>query len=270
MPRRRMTMPLIRMGTWHRTTEFVFRIDTLEKRKEFMSNTNKRVQGKRQAVQNRAKWSASKYTYLQGQHRHKGALLAMTFGLAMAVAIVVGLALLLIIGHGEHIVSASGGGPNAPVGYGSLNHPKGACGNEGQAPCPAPDPGWFAVPSETQGVLTAAIASSTEFKSMQAQYGYMAMDTPMLVHAYNIHTGNSYYDDDHYVLTVPDASGMRNGIFDFVYDRANQRMRFSSYGVITAADPHSRMAFPFMSSSVAIAELDNKCGLNLKPGMHSE
>jgi len=27
---------------------------------------------------------------------------------------------------------------------------------------------------------------------MQAQYGYVALDTPTLVHAYNTHTGNSY------------------------------------------------------------------------------
>ncbi|GAC1343569.1 MAG: hypothetical protein NVSMB27_03590 [Ktedonobacteraceae bacterium] len=194
----------------------------------------------------------------------------MTFGLGLATAIVIGLTLLVMIGHGRNVATASGGGSNAPVGYGSLNHPKGPCANAGQAPCTAPDPGWFTVTVERPEALTAAIASREEFRTMQAHYGYVAMDTPTLVRTYNMHTGNSYYDDDHYVVTVRDASGMRNGIFDFVYDRVNQRMRFSSYGVITAADPHSHLAFPFTSSTVAISQLQSKRGLNVKVGTQPE
>src|SRR5438128_836911 len=63
--------------------------------------------------------------------RTSGTMLATTFGLGLAVAIVLGLALLVIIGHGGKAASASGGGSSSgiPVGFGSLNHPKGPCGN---------------------------------------------------------------------------------------------------------------------------------------------
>ncbi|GAC1349235.1 MAG: hypothetical protein NVSMB27_20440 [Ktedonobacteraceae bacterium] len=119
-------------------------------------------------------------------------------------------------------------------------------------------------------MIAVAITQSKIFSSMQSQYSYVAIDTPTLVHAYNIHTGNSYYDDDHYVVTVRDAAGMRNGIFDFVYDRAHQRMRFSSYGVITAIDPHAQLAFPFTSSSIATTQLRSKRGLGVKAGTQPE
>src|SRR5205085_1378361 len=152
--------------------------------------------------------------------------------------IVLGLAFMFIIGHGSGIASASSGpGGSVPAGYGSLNHPKGPCGNAGQATCSAVDPGWFAVPSSSPDGAAAAIASSREYVSMQGRFGYAAMDTPALVHAYDAHTGNAYYDDDHWVVSVRDASGLRSGIFDFVYDRAHARMRFSSYGVLTPEDP---------------------------------
>ena len=203
---------------------------------------------------------------LQNPKQSRARVFAVTCGLGLAVAVVLGLALLVFIGHGGNVVNASGGGPSSGVtaGYGSLNHPKGPCGNAGQASCAPADPGWFTVTSESPTAVTSAIASSRNFASMQGQFGYVALDTPALVHAYDAHTGNSYYDDDHWVVSVRNASGMRCGIFDFVYDRPHQRMRFSSYGVITPLDPHARLAFPYTSSPVAVTKLEGQRRLGVK------
>src|SRR6266568_2573157 len=91
--------------------------------------------------------------------RTSGTMLATIFVLGLAVAVVLGLALLVIIGHGGKAASASG----VPVGYGSLNHPKGPCGNSGQAPCAPVNPGWFPVTSASPTVIGAAIANSRNF-----------------------------------------------------------------------------------------------------------
>src|SRR5437899_4373385 len=111
---------------------------------------------------------------------------------------------MVIIGHGSNAANASGGGSgiHVPVGYGSLNHPKGPCGNAGQAACAPADPGWFAVTSESTDAVAAAIVGSQNFVAMKARFGYSALDAPALVYAYGAHTGNDYYDDDHWVVSV--------------------------------------------------------------------
>jgi len=189
----------------------------------------------------------------------------------MALIVVLGFALLVFIGHSGNIAIASGGGPSlGHGGYGSLNHAKGLCGNAGQAACPAVDPGWFPVASTSPTVVATAIARSKNFMSMQVHFGYVGLDIPALVHAYDAHTGNSYYDDDHWVVSVRNARGMRCGVFDFVYDRVHQRMRFSSYGVITPVNPHATMAFPYTPSSVAVTKLEDQRRLNMKIGTQPE
>ena len=184
------------------------------------------------------------------------------------MVLVFGLALMVIIGHEGSTASASGGGPTSSVaaGYGSLNHPKGACGNAGQAVCPAVDPGWIPVGSGSLDVVAAAIVGNGNVAAIVHQYGGVSLDTPALVHAYGAHTGMDYYDDDHLVVSVRDSTGMRCGIIDFVYDRAHQRMRFSSFGVLTVQDPHARQAFPYVSSSVAIARLQGQRKLSVLTG----
>jgi hypothetical protein len=96
------------------------------------------------------------------------------------------------------------------------------------------------------------------------------LDTPALVYAYGAHTGMDYYDDDHWVVSVRDATGMRCGLFDFVYDRSHQRMRFSSYGVLTPEDPHARQAFPYITSPLALSLLQSQRKLGLRPGAQAE
>ncbi len=115
-----------------------------------------------------------------------------------------------------------------------------------------------------------AIAHSDDYVSMQPQFGYVSLDTPTLVHAFDAHTGNSYYDDDHWVVSVRDAAGTRLGVFDFVYDRTGQRLRFSSFGVLNTPDPHSRQAFPYIPASVAIAQLQKQRHVGVVPGTQPE
>jgi hypothetical protein len=79
-----------------------------------------------------------------------------------------------------------------------------------------------------------------------------------------------YYDDDHWVVSTHDTSGMRCGLFDFVYDHTHQRMRFSSYGVITSQDPHARQAFPYIMSSAAVASMQSQRKLSLLSGAKPE
>jgi hypothetical protein len=185
-------------------------------------------------------------------------MLAMLFSIALGMGILVGLMLMIMIGHGGSTATASGGGQGVPGGYSSLNHPKGPCGNAGQSSCAAPNPGWFSVGTETPAAAAAAIAGSKDFLGIAAQYGCPLLDTPALVYSYGARTGMDYYDDDHWVVSVHNSASIRCGLADFVYDRAHRRMRFSSFGVLTPQDPHSRQVFPYVSSSVAMAQLHSQ------------
>ncbi len=233
-----------------------------------MSHTKRRARNRRTGRKEQGIARIQK----QSSSQQKRTLFAPVVGLGMTIVLVIGLALLIIIGHGGNTVSASGGNPggNVPLGYGSLNHAKGTCGNVGQAPCPAADPGWFAVKSELPQAVALAITGSNQFILMKGRYGYVTTDMPAMIHAYGARTGNDYYDDDHWVVSVRDASGMRCGIFDFVYDRIHQRMRFASYGVLTAQDANSRQAFPYISSSTALTRLQSKLKLQLMAGKQPE
>ena len=205
--------------------------------------------------------------------RTKGTIFSTLCGFGIIVAVIVGFAYIALIGHagnGKTVTASGGGTVTVPAGYGSLNHAKGACGNAGQAACPAVDPGWFSISTESPTVVATAITKSRDYAGIASHYGCAALDIPVLVHAYNVHTGNSYYDDDHWVVSVRDATGMRCGIFDFVYDRASQRMRFASYGVLTAQDPHSALAFPYIAASVAIAQLQSQRNLGVMAGTQPE
>lgn len=214
-----------------------------------------------------AKYSGTSISNRQSQ-KPGGIILAIGSAFGIVVLFLLGFALVATAGRGSSVASASGGGPvsHVPAGYGSLNHAKGPCGNAGQAACPATNPGWFAVSAASPGAVAAAIASGPDYIAMQSHYGYVALDTPALVHAYDAHTGNDYYDDDHWVVSVRDVTGARCGIFDFVYDRAHGRMRFSSYGIITPQDAHSAQAFPYIPSATAITQLRHQRGLSTLPG----
>jgi len=187
------------------------------------------------------------------------------------LAIVLGFIFISTIVRAHSTTTAPGGSPSSiPVAYGSLHHPKGWCGNTGQAACPAIDPGWFSVSSETPVAVTSAITHSSSFRTMMNQYGYTLLDTPTLVHTLSAKTGISYYDYDHWIVSVVNTSGQRCGVFDFIYDRAHQRMSFSSFGVVTPNDPHAKMAFPYTSSTAASVALQQQHGLAVAPSSQAE
>ena len=246
-----------------------------------MSRSRRRVRGKwASGFQGRARF------HINDPHRQRqvlplrdrstsssGAVFSTLAAFGIVLVLVLGFAFIAMIGHGSNNTTstASGGGSgNVPTGYGSLNHAKGACGNAGQTQCPAVDPGWVPVSSESPDVVAAAITASRDYAGIVKQYGCASLDTPTLVHAYDAHTGNSYYDDDHWVVSARAKSGMRCGLFDFVYDRTHQRIRFSSYGVLTPQDPHARLAFPYVSSSAALAQLQSRRHLGVMAGTQPE
>ena len=189
----------------------------------------------------------------------------------VTLAIVLGFVFISTVVRTHSTTTASEGGGTPSLTSGSYgNHPKGWCGNTGQAACPTVDPGWFSVSAETPAALTIAITQSGSFRTMMDQYGYQTLDTPTLVHTMFAKTGISYYDNDHWVVSVVNASGQRCGIFDFIYDRAHHRMSFSSYGVITPTDLHARMAFPYTSAHAASVVLQQQRGLAVMPNSKAE
>lgn len=202
----------------------------------------------------------------------KRVLTPRTTGTGAATCIVLGVglvlflcfALVVVIGQGNRVVNASGGGPG-----GSVGTVKGQCGNAGQPSCPV-DPGWFPVTSESSAGITAAIARSRDVVMMRGQYGYAAFDTPTLVHHYGPHTGMDYFDDDHWVVSARNSAGQECGIFDFVYDRVHHRMRFSSFGVITPTDLHAHQAFPYTAPSLAITKLQQQLRRSVMAGVQPE
>lgn len=237
-----------------------------------MSHSRSRAGGKSSGKHDRARLYIGKQPVVQDREYSRVSVFSTLLGIGIVVVLVLGLALMAIIGHGSSTATASGGGPASSIapGYGSLNYPKGSCGNAGQASCPAVDPGWFPVGAQSPGAVVAAITGGSEFAAIARQYGIASLDTPALVHAYGAHTGMDYYDDDHWVVSVRDSTGMRCGLFDFVYDRMHQRMRFSSYGVLTAQDTHSRLAFPYVSSSIALTRFQRQRSLSVMAGTQPE
>jgi len=190
---------------------------------------------------------------------------ATFFGIAIIFTLFLGVALIVIIGQGRNTASASGGGPP-----GSSPAPRHVCGTAGEPACPPDDLDWVSITSESPGVVAAAIARSEHFSMMKGRYNYASLDTPALVKAYGPHTGIQYYDDDHWVVSVQNASSQEVGIFDFVYDRANHRLRFSSFGALGLKNPYIHQAFPYISATMAVAQLKSERNLGVLFGKQPE
>lgn len=151
-------------------------------------------------------------------------------------------------------VNASNKPPTLPLSH-LATKVRGTCGNAGQPTCPV-DPGWFSIAAESSSAVMASITSgSREFEMLKGQFGYVSMDTPILVHHYGPHTGIDYFDDGHWVVSVRNNAGQRCGIFDFVYDRTLHRMRFSAFAQLMPGDARGPYAFPYISLQKAIGQL---------------
>jgi hypothetical protein len=186
----------------------------------------------------------------------------------LACAVVLALAVTLRIAGGGPTsagagASAGGSGQGTTVRGGK---PLASCGLPGKPACLV-DPQWFPITDASPSGAATAIRTSSAFAMMTQQYGGTVLDAPVLVQAYQAHTGVEYYDDDHWVVSVRCTSAGREcGIFDFVYDRAHQRIRFSSFGVVTPTDPHASQAFPYISYSAAISQLQSDRSMGMQVG----
>ena len=226
----------------------------------------------KQSRQNARSIDRNKQLFLEQQKSSpRQTVLSAILSIGAVLAIVLGFTFISAVARTNSTQTASGN-PSATItsGYGSLNYPKGWCGNAGQAACPPIDPGWFSALADTPAAIASTIARSNVFNSMRDQYRYTSLDVPALVHAMFAHTGISYYDNDHWVVSVLNTSGQRCGIFDFIYDRVNHRMAFSSYGVITPTDPHAKLAFPYTSSATASSLLRRQRNLAIMPNSQAE
>ncbi|HKV83965.1 MAG TPA: hypothetical protein VJN88_05375, partial [Ktedonobacterales bacterium] len=67
--------------------------------------------------------------------------------------------------------------------------------------------------------------------------------------------GSQYFYDDHWVVSARDSGGHECGIFDYVYDGANHRIRFASYSVLSPSDSRFGHAFPYVQASQAVAQV---------------
>ncbi|MBV9613844.1 MAG: hypothetical protein JO031_00140 [Ktedonobacteraceae bacterium] len=190
-------------------------------------------------------------------NRHARTSFAVQAG--MVVGIVLLCALLLVFGVGKSRASVN---VSLPVGPGSLNHPKGWCGQQGQPVCRS-SPDWLSAASEQPGEIAHVITSSPEYAMLQKRAGYAMLDTPTLIHPLNAHTGISYYDLDHWVASARSTTGVRVGLFDFVYDSTAKRLRFASFGVITPGDARAHMAFPYVMGTQVLAKLQHQSGVHV-------
>lgn len=168
-------------------------------------------------------------------------------------------ALFLVCAVGKSMASPLASHLSGP---GSLNYPKGWCGQQGQPSCRI-NLGWFPVSSEQPGEIARVMMRNSEYAMLQKRAGYSALDTPARVHSLNAHTGIAYYDLDHWIASARSTTGVRVGLFDFVYDAAYKRLRFSSFGVISPQDAHSHMAFPYIMGNQALARLQALPGIHI-------
>src|SRR5579859_4721634 len=113
------------------------------------------------------------------------------------------------------------------------------------------------------------MAKARVFTGIETRYGAMAFDLPVLVHPFHPgmpSAGSDYFQDDHWVVSVRNRSGQECGLFDFVYDRAQHRIRFASYGVLTPGDPRYGHAFPYVSVVKALTRVQTERHLTMQAG----
>lgn len=169
---------------------------------------------------------------------------------------------------GTQGVQASGG----PDGAGQTTNKQPWCGDTNLPDCPAATPEWVALEAETPGAAAQAIAKSPMFASIQRQHGQLSLDLPALVHPFNGGTagGSDYWTNDHWVVSVRYPSAKQEGVFDYVYDRANHRIRFAFYVELGPSDPRYGHAFPYSQPGNALGRLKAERGLDVKAGTTPE
>lgn len=165
----------------------------------------------------------------------------------------------------------AGGGTGRPV----TGHKGSAtCGQPGYALCPTPDAGWVSVRSEQPADILAAAMSTTMYRNEVSNRGASTISSlaaPVLVLPYGAHTGTAYFDDAHFIIRSFDRASHPSGQFDFIYDRTNHRISFSSFGVANPGDPYYARPFPsLVTKSEAISALQTKRGVAVRASFAPE
>jgi hypothetical protein len=142
------------------------------------------------------------------------------------------------------------------------------------ADTPTPDIGWVTARSEQPADVLATAMSTTMYRLEVDDHGARVISrlaTPVLVLPYGAHTGVASYDDAHFIIRTYDSANHPSGQFDFLYDRANHRLAFSSFGVASPGDPYYARPFPpLVTESEAISALQTKRGVVLRVGSTPE
>jgi hypothetical protein len=198
--------------------------------------------------------------------RHSQNIPHQVFRAAVPLAVVSLIVMLMMWGVANAGAAAgvTSADPKGPSVTNFTKHPW--CGGDGQAACPLPEPGWIQLNGPTPGDVIAAIKTSDIFRTVNSNHGGKSLDLPALVHTIASPSGYDYFDDNHWVVSVRDGKNIQVGVFDFVYDRANQRIRFASYGTLIPKDARFGHAFPWTTASAASGRLQAERGLGLKLG----
>lgn len=168
----------------------------------------------------------------------------------LAVTSVVVLLSAILFWHNASTTVAADG-----AGWTSRGKPLALCGHAHQPKCSAEGPNWLSISSALPGDIAQVMTQDPMYTALQKQHGLSGLDLPALVHVFDAQGGSDYFTSDHWVVTARDASGRECGIFDFVYDRAHQRIRFAGYGPLTPSDPRYGHTFPFTSATSALSRL---------------
>lgn len=162
-------------------------------------------------------------------------------------------------------IAQASGGPAAPAHPGK--QPR--CGYANLPSCPSATDStqWISISSESPSVVAVAISKSGMFQSVETRMGHLTLDTPVLVHLIHNVGGSDYWTHDHWLASAATDAGLRVGIFDYVYDRADHSIRFAVFGSLRPSDPRYGHIFPLTTASVAVQRLGAERGIGAKRGM---
>lgn len=189
-----------------------------------------------------------------------------------AVGIVLVGLLLCLLGvlataHSSGTAQAAGGSVASRASGASGKRPP--CDAVGKPNCPTQSDStqWIAVSGESPSSVASAITQSVMFQSTETREGRLTLDTPALVHLIHSVGGSDYWTHDHWLASAANDNGQRVGVFDFVFDRANHRIRFAVFGSLSPSDPRYGKVFPYTSATFATQRLSAERGVEAKPGV---
>lgn len=139
------------------------------------------------------------------------------------------------------------------------------CGVSGLRDCPD-STRWIPLRSVISSDVASAIQASANFVMLKSRYSAASLDVPMLVHSLMPAASSDYFSDDHWVVSIRDASGVDVGVIDFAFDRAHSRMRLAGYGAMRPGSQYYGHTFPFVSTQTAVSRFTVERHIAVAPG----